>query len=114
MLNELSAVMHQNAVDHGFLDDKEDLKQFVTRAMMLINTETAELFEAMRNHQLTAPCDKSPKMLEPLTNEEEELADIVIRAFDYAGARGLDLGRAVAVKHAFNITRPYKHGGKAV
>jgi NTP pyrophosphatase (non-canonical NTP hydrolase) len=43
-------------------------------------------------------------------SEEAELADLLIRAFHYAGKRGIDLGRAVQLKHAYNINRPYKHG----
>jgi NTP pyrophosphatase (non-canonical NTP hydrolase) len=112
-LNEIRNIVHQNAVDHGFHNFEEDDGQFVTRAMMLLNTETAELFEAYRNHKLTEPCDKSHKMEEPLTNEEEEIADIIIRALDYAGRMKLDIGRAVAIKHAYNVSRPYRHGGKA-
>ena len=50
--------------------------------------------------------------MEPLTCLEEELADIVIRAFDTAKALGVDIERAVSVKHAFNASRPYRHGGK--
>ena len=41
-----------------------------------------------------------------------ELADIVIRVGDLAERLGIDLGRAVEEKHAFNLTRAMKHGGK--
>ena len=52
--------------------------------------------------------DKVPE----LTGEAAELADCVIRIFDYCGAFGINLGEAIQKKHAFNITRPYRHGGK--
>ena len=39
-----------------------------------------------------------------------ELADLVIRAFDFAGKHGIDLEAAIARKHAYNTTRPRKHG----
>lgn len=48
-----------------------------------------------------------------LTCAEEELADIIIRAMDTAKRLGVNIGRAIAVKHAFNATRPHRHGGKA-
>lgn len=77
-----------------------------------IHGECSELWEAYRKGALRSPCDKAGKMVEPLTCLEEELADIVIRAFDTAKALGVDIERAVSVKHAFNASRPYRHGGK--
>lgn len=47
-----------------------------------------------------------------LTGEAAELADILIRIFHYCGKRGINLGEAVQKKHAYNITRPYRHGNK--
>jgi hypothetical protein len=41
-----------------------------------------------------------------------ELADCVIRIFDLCGALGLDLEGAIEAKHAYNRTRPFRHGGK--
>jgi len=43
-----------------------------------------------------------------------ELADIVIRALDAAGAWGIDLEAIIDEKLAYNITRGHRHGGKAV
>jgi hypothetical protein len=39
-----------------------------------------------------------------------EIADIVIRCFDFAGTEGFDLGAIILEKLAYNETRPYKHG----
>jgi NTP pyrophosphatase (non-canonical NTP hydrolase) len=39
-----------------------------------------------------------------------ELADIMIRVADLAGALGIDLESAVQKKHAYNLGRPRKHG----
>ena len=78
--------------------------------------EVSEAWESFRAGTLAAPCDKAEKMaamgLRPLTCLEEELADVVIRAFDTAQAFGLDLQTAVEVKHAYNGTRAPRHGGK--
>ncbi len=41
-----------------------------------------------------------------------ELADVMIRILDFCGANGIDIEKAVTSKMAYNITRPYKHGGK--
>src|ERR1035437_3459103 len=47
-----------------------------------------------------------------LEGELIELADAVIRIFDYAEFRGFDLEEAIAMKHAYNKFRSYKHGNK--
>ena len=41
-----------------------------------------------------------------------ELADVVIRVGDLAGRLGIDLAAVIGEKMAYNITRPYRHGGK--
>ena len=45
-----------------------------------------------------------------------ELADAVIRVFDYVGKLGMeeDFVKALTEKHEFNKTRPYRHGGKSL
>ena len=117
-LNKFAQEVHQNAVDKGF-HDFDHLRSVVDNYAVWtanIHGETSELWEAARNGVLGNHCDKQAKMiaagLEPLTNEEEELADIIIRALDTAAARGIDIGRAVEIKHYFNKTRLHKHGGK--
>jgi len=40
----------------------------------------------------------------------EELADCLIRIFDYCEARGIDLESALKRKMEYNRTRPYRHG----
>ena len=45
-----------------------------------------------------------------------ELADAVIRVFDYVGKLGMEeeFVKALTEKHEFNKTRPYRHGGKTL
>ena len=43
-----------------------------------------------------------------------EIADLIIRALDFSGEHGIDIERAVLEKMAYNKTRPFKHGGKAL
>jgi len=45
--------------------------------------------------------------------EAVELADAVLRIMDYFEYRGWDLERTLRSKHAYNATRPYRHGGKS-
>lgn len=76
--------------------------------LMLITTEVAEAAECVRVGHLTAMRGANGKP-EGLPSE---LADIVIRLGDYAGAMGIDLEAAVIAKDRFNRTRPARHGGK--
>lgn len=117
-LNKFAEEVYENAVIKGFNDDDvgRSLAENYGIWTANIHGETSELWEAVRNGTLEQPCDKAPAMIargfDPLTNEEEELADIIIRALDTARARGIDIGRAVMVKHLYNKTREHKHGGK--
>lgn len=78
------------------------------RKQMLIVGEVAEMSEACRKGNPQS--DKIPEF----TQEEEELADVVLRSMDYAAKEGLRLSAAIEAKHRYNMTRPHKHGGKLV
>lgn len=43
-----------------------------------------------------------------------ELADIVIRIMHFSHRHGIDLGKAMREKMAYNETRPFKHGMKKI
>jgi len=81
--------------------------------LMLIVSECAEAMEGDRKGLMD---DKLPHR----SMREVELADVVIRAFDLAGAFDLDLAGAIAEKMAFNAVREdhklenrVKEGGKS-
>ena len=95
--------VHENAVAHGWWDSpRED-----GTILMLVVSELAEMLEAMRDG------GGESKKIPGFSCEEEELADAVIRIFDFAGRKNYRLGAAILAKHEFNKTRPHKHGGKA-
>lgn len=112
-IDKVSARMYENARAKGFHDNDRDEDGNVTveRLGMFcsnLHGEVSELWEVVRKGKLYDPCDKTDK----LTNAEEELADIVIRAMDTAHTLGISLGDAIKKKHAYNRSRPYKHGKK--
>ena len=100
-------VIHENAVAHGWYDDRQ--KNF-GELLMLITTEAAEAMEEYRKGRDFKETyhDKKGKMC----GIPSELADIVIRVMDLCGYYGIDLEEAIKNKHEYNKARPYKHGGK--
>jgi len=106
-INELADKIHTNAVNHGFHDKSLDL--FIAETTANIHGEVSEFWEAYRHGKLNEQCDKPCG----LTCQEEELADIVIRALDTMKRLGInDPEKVIMAKHQYNVTRPYKHGGK--
>jgi len=98
-LNELAREVHKS--NHHWwhdLETGEKLNRNKGEMLMLIVTEVAEAMEGERKNLMD---DHLPhrKMA------EVELADVLIRLFDYAGAYGFDLDGAVAEKRAYNATR---------
>ncbi len=88
----------------------------VPAAVANLHSEVSEIWEAYRINRLDKPCDKAKAMaklgLPVLTCSEEEVADVIIRALELAHLLGIRVSRAVAVKDAYNRSRPYRHGGK--
>ena len=113
-LNELSKAAYDNAKAKGFHDKDGDLVADYARWTANLHGEVSELWEAARKDHLLEWCDKAQFMEDQfeysLTCEEEELADIIIRVLDTAGARNVNIGRAVLLKMAYNATRPHMHG----
>lgn len=78
-------------------------------SLMMVVTELAEAVDEIRND--TKPIYYVGDKPE---GEAIELADAVIRILDYCQSRGFNLGQAIQIKHAYNQTRPHRHGGKKV
>lgn len=98
--------IHQNAIDHGWWDNPRTPGEL----LMLVVSEVSEAFEEVRNnHAMTETYYSEKGKMEGVPSE---LADVVIRVMDLAEYYGIDLEKTIAEKHAFNKTRPFKHGGK--
>ena len=101
--NDLATKAHENAVKHGFWETNVSNKH----CLMLVFTEIAEMVEADRKG-IDADIEAFEKYESRIAFDEnferhikntleDEMADIAIRLFDLAGARGID----------FDIMFPY-------
>ncbi len=120
MINKLSEVAHQNAINKGFFETEPNLGQM----LCLIHAEVSEALEADRegkyvNSKITnileIPGDEAFTMafkLHVKDSFEDELADVMIRVLDLAGFKKIDLESHILAKMRYNATRPHKHGKK--
>lgn len=112
-LNQLATEIHENAVNHGWWDypPRERSIEIPTK-LMLVVTELSEAMEELRNGSI----DGIRLNYDSEHGKPEgfgiELADAVIRILDLASALGIDMDLAIRMKHEYNKTRPYRHGGK--
>lgn len=131
-LRELQATIGENNAAKGFHNDKPQRADFVegergdrafencTRhyhgnLLMLIVSEAVEAHDEIRNGN--APNETYyPNATIGDNGKPEgvpsEVADIMIRGFDYGHRNSIDLAAMILEKIAYNTTRPYKHGKK--
>lgn len=94
--------------DFSVLSELSARQVRVMAGLTLINTEVAEAIEDVvaGRWQTTRNEKGKPEGL------GSELADIIIRACNDAGALGIDLAAELRAKLDYNRTRSHKHGGK--
>lgn len=88
--------------------------------LMLMVSELVEAHDELRNgraanetYHPTAPADQEIRIgLFKPEGVPSELADTVIRIFDFCYTEKIDLGAIIAEKLAYNRTREQMHGGK--
>jgi NTP pyrophosphatase (non-canonical NTP hydrolase) len=102
-INSLAKQVHINAIKHGWWKEKRSFGDICS----LIHSEVSEAFEEHRNDKpLHYIVDGKPE------GAAVELIDVVIRVFDYLSSENIDIQALLLEKHQYNISRPYKHGGK--
>ena len=133
-LTEFSKEVHENACSHGWWEEERTFGEIIA----LCHSELSEALEEFRNDrpQLYFPCNDGgvcdeahcgSRIYNPndinapcsaLSEKPEgisvELADCIIRILDYCGKEGIDIEQVIKIKHEYNKTRPYRHGGKAL
>lgn len=102
-LDLLAQACYSASLAKGFWFEGE--KRNRAEMIALMHSELSEMLEGIRKPGPDSHCPE-------FTSEEVELADLLIRAFDYAGGFNLRLGAALEAKMRFNATRPFMHGKK--
>lgn len=135
-LNALQTMCGDNSKAKGFHEDRPTRDLFIkgergdraylsclndwhSNKYMLIVSEAAEAHDEVRNghapDETYFPTQGTGEGLgRPMKPEgvPSEIADIVIRAFDYAYLAGFSIADIINVKMTYNATRAYKHGKK--
>lgn len=101
-IRDLVEESHDRAKRKGFYDPPPSVES----RLCLIHSEVSEALEAFRDGQVKTTYSERGKP-EGLPSE---LADIIIRVCDFAGAIGIDLEQEIRAKSDYNETRPVKHG----
>jgi NTP pyrophosphatase (non-canonical NTP hydrolase) len=113
----LRDAIHQNAIVHGWWDEERTFGDIIA----LCHSELSEALEEYRDNKpglyFSGGGYKASQPTERCKKPEGiaiELADCIIRILDYCGKEGIDIETAIKIKHEFNKTRPFKHGGKKI
>ena len=113
-IREWQKEIHKLSREKGWWDDPN---RNVGEVLSLFHSEISEALEEYRtNHgpdidyYFKVGSEHNPNKPEGFWIE---IADLLIRVFDFAEKYDVDLESLIDLKHEFNKSRPYRHGGKS-
>jgi NTP pyrophosphatase (non-canonical NTP hydrolase) len=107
-IRDLQIEVQANAITKGWYD----VPTSVGEQLALLHCEVSEATEEARRHETKLEYTEmvvGETILKPC-GFGIELADVVLKALEIAAREGIDLEEQIARKHAYNKTRPYRHG----
>lgn len=102
---ELQEEIHSLAKEKGWWENSN-----IPEKLLMIHSEVSEAVECYRLDAI----EYTDKLYNKPFGYPTELADIVIRVMDLAENSKIDLFEMIKIKHEYNKTRPYRHGGKKI
>lgn len=116
VINGLRDDCHETAKKKGWWDKERSEGELIA----LMHSELSEALEWLRKNDLAqaafgeAPITVLSDHIPCFLGIEEEMADVIIRIFDFCGFYDLQIGEALLDKMEFNLKRPYRHGNKTM
>lgn len=108
--HDISVIPEKIALIHS--EASEALEAYRAPVAIIAGTPImANVYADPDGETFISPTDGTGRLRKPI-GIDSEMADIVIRVMDLCAHLGIDLERAIREKHAYNETRPRRHGGK--